>query len=118
MKIINGILFVLMILAINNIAQEREKSLKIISFDTSIHCDGCKTTIIDSLPKEEGISDVKVEVQEKIVTVIFNPSIIKMESIVEKINELGYSAYILDFNDFEEEIKQEKLESKKNEETI
>ena len=77
-----------------------ENQLKLVSFDTSIDCEGCKDKIMDSLPKESGIVDVNVQVEEKVVTVVFNSSELSVEQIAEKLNELGYSAFILKLEDY------------------
>jgi len=83
-------------------APTKSHELKLVSFDTSIDCEGCKDKIMDSLPKEEGIVDVKVEVDEKVVTVVFNSSDLTVEKIAEKLNELGYSAFVLKLEDYSE----------------
>ncbi len=71
-----------------------EDNLKIVSFDTSITCDHCKTVMFDNLPKEKGVIDLKVNVEEKTVTILFNNKTTTIEKLAENISELGYSTYV------------------------
>jgi periplasmic mercuric ion binding protein len=69
-------------------------NLKIVTFDTSIHCEDCVNKVFNNLPKETGVVDLKVELENKLVTVVFNSEETTVEKLAEKINELGYSAYV------------------------
>ena len=69
-------------------------NIQVVTFDTSIHCENCVSTMFDSLPKEDGVIDLEVGLEEKTVTVTFNADVVKVEQLAEKINELGYSAYV------------------------
>ncbi|MBK7105632.1 MAG: heavy-metal-associated domain-containing protein [Ignavibacteriae bacterium] len=75
-------------------------NLKVVTFDTSIHCENCVNTMLDNLPKEAGVVDLKVELNEKLVTLVFNSEETTVEKLAEKINELGYSAYVKSINEF------------------
>ncbi len=74
--------------------------LKVVTFDTSIHCEDCVNTMFNNLPKEAGVVDLKIELNEKLVSIVFNPAETTVEKLAEKINELGYSAYVKSFDDF------------------
>ncbi|MFH1197046.1 MAG: heavy metal-associated domain-containing protein [bacterium] len=98
MKKLLIILFAVSISACSSDLSKNE--FKIVSFDTSIHCDACVNTVFDNLPKETGVVDLKVDLESKTVTVVFNPDKTSVEKLAEKINELGYSAYVKSFENF------------------
>jgi copper chaperone CopZ len=75
-------------------SQIDSNNLQVVTFDTSIHCENCVNTMFNNLPKEQGVLDLKVELNEKTVTVLFNSEETSVEKLAEKINELGYSAFV------------------------
>lgn len=72
-----------------------------VVFDTSIHCSDCVDTIFDNMPKESGVVDLKAELETKTVTIIFDSSETTVEKLAEKINELGYSAFVKSLDKYE-----------------
>ncbi|MBK8943966.1 MAG: heavy-metal-associated domain-containing protein [Ignavibacteriae bacterium] len=98
MKYLSKCILILFIISCS--ANINSNNLKVATFDTSIHCENCVNTMFDNLPKENGVVDLKVELNEKTVTVIFNTEETTVEKLAEKINELGYSAYIKNLEDF------------------
>lgn len=73
-------------------------NIKVITFDTSIHCENCANKMFNNLPKEEGVIDLEVGIEEKTVTIIFNEKETTPEKLAEIINKLGYSAYLKSLN--------------------
>ena len=92
-----GILF----LIITACSATPEANYKIVSFDTSLTCDHCKTTMLDNLPKEKGVVDLKVSVEEKNVTILFNGKETTVENLADKIYNLGYSAYVIEIKKYD-----------------
>jgi len=78
-----------------------EDNYKIVSFDTSLTCENCKTKMFDNLPKEEGVVDLKVSVEEKVVTILYNDKETTVEKLAEKIYSLGYSAYVIEIKHYD-----------------
>ncbi|MEN8191759.1 MAG: heavy metal-associated domain-containing protein [Bacteroidota bacterium] len=96
---INIKVFLLIVLAACSAATV-EEDYKIVSFDTSLDCNNCKVKMFDNLPKEEGVVDLKVSVEEKTVTILFNEKETTVEKLADKIFSLGYSAYVISIDDY------------------
>ena len=101
MKKINILFGILLLLLAACSATSIEDNYKIVSFDTSLTCDHCKTVMFDSLPKEEGVVDLKVSVEEKVVTILYNDKETTVEKLAEKIYSLGYSAYVIEIKHYD-----------------
>jgi len=80
-------------------------NLQSVVFDTSIHCADCVNTMFDNLPKVAGVVDLNIELDKKAVTIVFDPAEISVEKLAEKINELGYSAYVKELSEYDNKIK-------------
>jgi len=59
---------------------------------TGMRCIGCEFGIEKELKKLNGVVSVKADSSKNTVTVRFKKDLIKLDTIVDKINELGYSA--------------------------
>jgi len=101
MKKINILFGILLLLLAACSATSVEDNYKIVSFDTSLTCENCKTTMFDNLPKEEGVVDLKVSVEEKVVTILYNDKETTVEKLAEKIYSLGYSAYVIEIKHYD-----------------
>ena len=66
-----------------------------VTFDTSLKCEDCVDKMFDNLPKEKGIVDLEVSLEQKIVTIVFNTEETSVEKLADKLNDLGYSAYVI-----------------------
>ena len=82
---------------------ETTEKIQVVTFDTSIHCKDCVNTMFDNLPKEDGVVDLEVTLDEKSVTIIFNSEKTSVEKLANTINDLGYYAYVKNVNDYKEE---------------
>ena len=91
----------LLLLIITACSATPEANYKIVSFDTSLTCDHCKTTMFNNLPKEKGVVDLKVSVEEKTVTILFDENETTVEKLAEKIYSLGYSAYVIEIKNYD-----------------
>lgn len=56
-----------------------------------IHCTGCTGRIERILSKQPGVVSAKADVNTKVVTVDFDPTIIDTDSIRSAIERLGFS---------------------------
>lgn len=95
MKITKTYFVAILLLLLAACSATPEANYKIVSFDTSLTCDHCKQTMFDNLPKEKGVIDLKVSVEEKIVTILYNNKETTVEKLADKIINLGYSAYVI-----------------------
>ncbi|RLD64209.1 MAG: MerP protein [Bacteroidetes bacterium] len=101
MKKINIFFVILLLILTACSATSVEDNYKIVSFDTSLTCENCKTKMFDNLPKEEGVVDLKVSVEEKVVTILYNDKETTVEKLAEKIYSLGYSAYVIEIKHYD-----------------
>lgn len=53
-------------------------------------CEKCRTTIIHGLEQVNGIDRVSVNLPDSLVEVNFDPEIITIDEVKEKITDLGY----------------------------
>ena len=101
MKKINIFFVILLLILTACSATSVEDNYKIVSFDTALTCENCKTKMFDNLPKEEGVVDLKVSVEEKVVTILYNDKETTIEKLAEKIYSLGYSAYVIEIKHYD-----------------
>lgn len=86
-----GIIIILGV-ALNTVcAQERGKTEK-ITFKTSIDCEDCVNKIMESVPLEKGIKDVKCDLPTREVMVEFKTGKTDKEKVKRMIEKLGYTA--------------------------
>lgn len=71
-------------------------NIQSVTFDTSLKCEDCVTKMFDNLPHEKGVVDLEVSYEEKLVTIVFNKSETSVDELADKINEMGYSAFVKD----------------------
>ena len=57
-------------------------------------CDHCRKSVEDGLKMMEGMASVKVDLKKKQARIAFDPQLLTMEKIGEKVEKLGYSASI------------------------
>lgn len=86
------LLSVVLFLALVSFNAYSEDGTKQVQIQTNAHCGGCKSKIEKGLNKVDGIIKSEVNLDNKIVTVSYNPSKINEEQITKKIADLGYSA--------------------------
>ncbi len=76
-----------------------EDATKEIQIQTNAHCGGCKNKIEKGLKKMDGILKSEVNLENKIVTISYNPSKISEEKINNTIADMGYSSSIIKDDD-------------------
>ena len=62
-------------------AQKTEKKIATVVFTTDIDCQHCAQKVLNSIPYEKGIKDVKVDVKAKTVTVKFDEAKNNIENL-------------------------------------
>ena len=72
--------------------QEKNSKLETARFKTSIDCEACVNNIMDNLPKEKGIKNVKCDLETKEVSVIYQKEKTNSEKIRMNLEKLGYTA--------------------------
>ena len=69
---------------------------KVVTFDTSLKCIDCEAKLFDALPKEAGVLDLEVSFEQKMVKIVFDSTETTVDKLAEKLNEMGYSAFVKD----------------------
>jgi copper chaperone CopZ len=78
-------------------AQDRKAAkakTETVTFDVSLHCDACKATVEKHIPFEKGVKDLVADLENKTVTVTFDPRKNDVESLRKAIEKLGYTATV------------------------
>ncbi len=71
--------------------QDNKKKDNEVTFSVSMDCDHCKKKILNNIPYEKGVTDMKVDLPKKEVWVKFNPKKTDKEKLQKAIEKLGYT---------------------------
>jgi copper chaperone CopZ len=66
--------------------------LETVKIKTSAICEMCKATIEKKLAFTKGVTESNLNLDDKVVTVIYNPQKTDIKSIKKSISEAGYDA--------------------------
>lgn len=106
MKTVRIVLLLALIFTTVLAVSAQKKGLKTVVYNASLHCDGCKNKIEKNIPYEKGVKDLKVNLEEKTVTVTFNEDKNSTENIQKAIEKLGFKVTaVTDTKDKEKEKK-------------
>jgi len=72
--------------------QQDKKKTQTVTFKTTIHCKNCVKKLNDNLAFEKGVKDLKVSLDDKMVTITYDPSKTDEAALVKAIEKLGYKA--------------------------
>lgn len=59
---------------------------------TGMHCDSCAALIKETLEEAEGVQSANVNFGDKTAVVDFDQNVLQEQTIVKKIQDLGYNA--------------------------
>ena len=88
-------------------------SLKEVKIKTSAFSFMCKNNIETTLKNTKGVDDSYLNLEDQIVTIIFDPSSVKVEDLRNSIKELGYDAELVNVTQEKAQIKNENTGTKK-----
>jgi Copper chaperone len=77
-------------------AQGKKKDKETVTFFVSMSCEKCKAKIEKNIPHEKGVTDLKVNLAEKKVTIEYNPTKTTPEALKEALEKLGYKVFFVD----------------------
>jgi copper chaperone CopZ len=93
---------VLTLLLISSLTQEvtaqKSKDEKTVVIEASMDCNSCKAKIEKNIAFEKGVKDLKVNLETKQVTILYQESKNSDENLVKAIEKLGFTAKIVDQN--------------------
>ena len=69
-----------------------------VTFSVNVHCDQCKKKIMNSLPFEKGVIDMKVDVAKKEAWIKFDSKKTDKEKLQKAFEKLGYTVTEVDVN--------------------
>lgn len=82
-------------LSLNVDAQNKKKNNKEeVLFNVSMTCENCKKRIEKNIAFEKGVSDMKVDLPEKTVMVVFDPQKTDVGNLQKAFEKLGYTASV------------------------
>lgn len=62
-----------------------------VTFLVGMHCQSCKERIEKIIPFEKGVKDLKVDLEKKEVTVVYNPQKTTEDKLRKAFKDLGYT---------------------------
>ena len=78
-------------------AQDKNKKKKTeeVVFLTDIHCENCKKKIEKNISWEKGVKDLRIDLDDKKVTILYDPAKTNPENLQAAIEKLGYACEIV-----------------------
>lgn len=68
-----------------------KKELKTVRFSVSMHCENCVRKITENISFEKGVKDLEISLEDKEVTVTYDPAKTDPDRLAEAIRSLGYT---------------------------
>ena len=72
--------------------QSKKKKTQTVTFKVSMRCKNCVKKITDNISFEKGVKDLQVVLEDKTVTITYDPSKTDPETLAKAIEKLGYKA--------------------------
>ncbi|KAA6300485.1 MAG: hypothetical protein EZS26_003375 [Candidatus Ordinivivax streblomastigis] len=69
----------------------KEKKLEKVVFGVSMHCDNCKKKIEKNISWEKGVKDLRIDLEEKTVTLLFDPKKTSAQTLKIAIEKLDFT---------------------------
>ena len=76
----------------SSIQDKKVKKTETVTFSVNMHCKNCVAKITDNISFVKGVEDLKVSLDQKTVTITYNPAKTDEATIQKAIEKLGYSA--------------------------
>ncbi len=76
----------------SSLQDRQKKKVETVTFRTTIHCKNCVKKIMDNIAFERGVKDLKVSLDEKLVTITYDSSKTDEAALVRALEKLGYKA--------------------------
>ncbi len=70
---------------------DKKAKTETVTFDVSLHCQGCKAKLDKNIPWEKGVKDMKVDLEKKQVTIKYDPAKTNEETLKKAIEKLDFT---------------------------
>jgi Copper chaperone len=89
-------LFLCLSTVVNLQAQDnnQKKKTEEVVFLTNIHCDNCKKKIEKNISWEKGVKDLRVDLDDKKITILYDPAKNNQEKLQAAVVKLGYTCEV------------------------
>ena len=75
-----------------SVHDKKVKKTETVTFKVNMHCKNCANKITDNISFVKGVEDLKVSLDQKTVTITYNPAKTNEATLQKAIEKLGYSA--------------------------
>ena len=73
---------------------DKKNEKETVVFDVSMTCNNCKKRIEKNIPFEKGVKDLKVNLDEKTVMIVYQNNKTDQEKLKEAIEKMGYEVNV------------------------
>ena len=73
------------------LSAKAKKKTAVVTFKTSIRCHNCVKKITENISFEKGVKDLSVSLDEKLVTITYDPSRTDEATLAKALEKLGYT---------------------------
>lgn len=67
-----------------------KKETKTVTFKTTMHCENCVRKVTENISFLRGVKDLKVSLDENVVTITYDPARTNEQTLADAIRKLGY----------------------------
>lgn len=90
-------LIALLTLSLAAVAGSKPKTpMRQVKYETTIDCKNCVKKVTENVSFEKGVKDLKAELSDKTVTIVYNPDKTDTLKLANAIRKLGYKAKVLE----------------------
>lgn len=77
------------------ISRKPKKEYKTVVFEAHLHCKNCVTKVTENISFEKGVKDLKVDLEQKRITITYDDSKTSVEKLAAAIEKLGYETKVI-----------------------
>lgn len=101
-KITTGLILALLV---GNVfkAQGQKQADQVVEFSVSLHCENCVKKVESNIPYEKGVKELSVNLEQKKVTITFQPAKTSADKLRVALEKLGYTVEPWSENELKEE---------------
>ena len=76
--------------------KDKKKKTEEVVFLTNMHCENCKKRIEKNISWEKGVKDLRIDLDDKKVTILYNPAKTNQKNLQAAIEKLGYTCEVIE----------------------